>query len=931
MPTTLHVLPWNRPLPAQAAAFLAEGWDGRGPLDLSRLLVVIPTRQSGRRLREALAEHAAVHGQAAFPPQVFTPDALIARDAPPAAASRLESLLAWAEVLRTVDFGTLRDVFPVDPPTRHFAWAARLAGSLVELQRNLAEAGLRIGDVGPRAGANFPEAERWRQLGELEGRYLAKLAESGRCDAEAAKIAAAQHPPLPAGVEKIILLATPDPLPLALTLLAAHARVLPVAIVVLGPPGAVGSFDSWGRPLPEVWQERELVLPEFERRVHLCADPAAQAVRIAALARAYGNPDGLLGVGSADSEVLLLLEGEFARAGLASFNPEGRPRRDEPLYHLLAALAELAREPAFDSVAALARCPDFLAFLEARSDGTFSAADWLGGLDQLRADHLPSDLAAARTHAAGTPGGPGLASALAAIDELRAMLADGAFADGVAAVLRKLFSSRQGEPGNVRLTEAAAEWMKVLRECDAARVHYPGLANAEWWDVALALYGAGRSADDKPAGVVELQGWLELLWEDAPHLVVAGLNDGCVPDAVAGDPFLPESLRERLGLKTNGARAARDAYLLQALAACRTQGGRLDLLLGKTSAAGDPLRPSRLLLRCADAALPRRIGFLFRPVEPVRTNLPWRRAWRLRPPAATAPVRVGVTALRVWLECPFRFYLARVLNLRAVDPGRNELDAADFGTLCHAALEAMGHAPALRDCTDETVLREFLLAALDAEAAKRFGREVTLPLLVQLESARQRLQRAAAVQAKTRADGWVIEQVERKFVLKIGGLEVSGKIDRIDRHERTGAVRVLDYKTSDTSRPPQAAHLRSVRREETAPGFARFFPEEKEQVWCDLQLPLYRRALAVEFPGPMSCGYFNLPKAATEADLAIWDDYTPAVAEAAWHCAEGVAAAIRAGRFWPPNEKVARDDFAALFHHGTAASVDGAIFPEVLL
>jgi hypothetical protein len=36
-----------------------------------------------------------------------------------------------------------------------------------------------------------------------------------------------------------------------------------------------------------------------------------------------------------------------------------------------------------------------------------------------------------------------------------------------------------------------------------------------------------------------------------------------------------------------------------------------------------------------------------------------------------------------------------------------------------------------------------------------------------------------------------------------------------------------------------------------------------------------------------------------------------------------VATAIRAGKFWPPNEKIAPefDDFAALFHHGVAESV----------
>ncbi len=261
--------------------------------------------------------------------------------------------------------------------------------------------------------------------------------------------------------------------------------------------------------------------------------------------------------------------------------------------------------------------------------------------------------------------------------------------------------------------------------------------------------------------------------------------------------------------------------------------------------------------------------------------------------------------------------------MEAVDPIKSELDALDFGTLCHAALEAMGQESALRDCTDAGVLREFLLAALAKETTRRFGAELTLPLIVQVESARQRLMRAAEVQAQSRANGWVIESVERKFVLEVAGLRVSGKIDRIDRHERTGAVRVLDYKTSDRPAQPRDAHLRAIRRDESMPEFARCSVAGRAQVWSDLQLPLYLRALAAEFPGEITGGYFNLPKAATETGIALWEDYGAELAEAAWNCATGVATAIRAGEFWPPNENVRPeyDDFAALFHHGVAASV----------
>src|SRR5262249_54804417 len=126
--------------------------------------------------------------------------------------------------------------------------------------------------------------------------------------------------------------------------------------------------------------------------------------------------------------------------------------------------------------------------------------------------------------------------------------------------------------GESALAESAEAWMEILREAAEARAEFPGLAAAEWWELALARHGASLRFDARPAGALDLLGWLELLWEDAPHLVVAGLNDGRVPETVAGDAFLPEALRRRLGLKTNEARFARDAYLLAALAAARAAG-----------------------------------------------------------------------------------------------------------------------------------------------------------------------------------------------------------------------------------------------------------------------------------------------------------------------------------------------------------------------
>lgn len=925
-------LPWDRPLLPQAAAWLARDWDpARGPLDLGQTLVIVPTRQSGRRLREALAELAAARGHAVFPPVVLLPEELAqpaAAGAP--AASRLESQLAWAGVLREIDLDEFREVFPLDPPARNFSWAARLAKQFQQLQKTLAETGLRFGDVPRRGGADTPEAARWSQLAQLEARYDAALALRGWRDAQAARISAIRDGVAPRGVGRVVLLATPDPLPIAIELLGSLARRLPVEVVTFAPPRLAGWFDDWGRPRPEAWADHPLELENFEQCVRLCADPADQAARAVATATAYGQPAGRLALGLADPEVAPALEHGLREAGLAPFNPEGRPRRREAFFAMLSALAALVREPDFDAVAALARCPDFLNWLEARlADSNFTAANALLALDELHARHLPATLAAAQRAAADSnrkeiqAAGP----VLAAVAQLRAVLTQDVFPANAAAALATLFGSRS-MAGDDPVAEAAAAWMELLRSAGRAAAKFSGLTVAEWWDVTLDAFGEQSCTDDRPAGAVELLGWLELLWEDAPHLLVAGCNDGCVPDAVVGDAFLPESLRARLGLKTNAARFARDAYLLSALAASRTPSGRLDLLVGKVTLAGDPLRPSRLLLRCADSALPGRVAFLFAAVEAARPSPPWRRAWPLVPPVDAVINALSVTAFADYLHCPFRFYLRHGLGMESVDPEKTELDAMDFGTLVHAALEQLGLEPALRDCTDARALEDFLLAAFDRAARQRFGTELTLPLVIQFESARQRLARAAEVLAEQRAAGWVVERVEWKFPAAhaLGGIAVRGKIDRIERHATTGRVRVVDFKTSDRPVSPREAHCRRLARtDDPSPPLARFSLGGEDLVWQDLQLPLYLDAVRAEFGADVECAYFNLPKAVGETAVVAWSDYSAEWHEAARGCAERIAAAVAARTFWPPAEVDERHEderLEGLFHQGTAASVD---------
>ena len=89
-----------------------------------------------------------------------------------------------------------------------------------------------------------------------------------------------------------------------------------------------------------------------------------------------------------------------------------------------------------------------------------------------------------------------------------------------------------------------------------------------------------RTQEIKEEHSIVLQGWLEALWDDNPHIIIAGMNEEFVPDKITGDIFLPESLRSNIGLRSNESMLARDSYIFKALIGWRTSNGRIDITLG---------------------------------------------------------------------------------------------------------------------------------------------------------------------------------------------------------------------------------------------------------------------------------------------------------------------------------------------------------------
>jgi len=907
-------LPWDRPiLPVAVEWLLSDAPEG--VLDLSASWLLLPTRQAGRRLREALAWEMDQRGGALFPSMTTTPWHLVRPSDD--AAPELACLWYWNRVLEEVDLRRFPSLFSQAPRNPDYTWRREMARTLHELRGTLAEGDLDFTAVADSEVCQ-EESARWQGLKNLEAAYRNLL--DGQTDLHDAKRQAARSPVLPPGINRMVILGIPDlPTLIQRALEKLVAEGVPVEVIVFGPEGGKELFDDWGRPKPVCWATRELPLDDGQ--LNTCLDEVAQASEtVSRLAPYNRNRPSHVAVGVVDTAVTPHLERALADADIPCFNPEGRLLRHAPMLAFLKALQALLQQRSFSHADALLRLPDAWGWARGQVD-ELSPTRLLKGLDEIRTNHLPVNLSDAaqlffegkhignRRHARAV-----LRQLEGALDRIEKTPLSG----GLVEFLQEAFTDRtftEGREEDAADLESARLFMARLAEWESVLGDQERPPASEALTLLLELVERESIFPERHQEAVDIQGWLELAWEDAPHLIVAGANEGHLPESIHGDRFLPEKLRERLGLRTNGDRFARDAWLLELLLRTRANEGRVDILVGRQCANGDPLKPSRLLFGCIDRELPRRVERLFDKLSPGPQPPAWKPAWELKPGLIEPVEKLSATSMASYLACPYRFYLRHVLRMELPNLEQRELDARGFGSLMHNVLDAFGRDEEARQLKDPGAIHATLVMLLDQQMEQNFGKHPPLPLLVQQGIARQRLHHAARQQANERTDGWEIIGSERQFNEELDGIPVNGRIDRIERNADTGAVRVLDYKTSNTAKQPASQHWRKYREErdaETVPDYARFEIDDKAYRWTNLQLPLYAWALETEYGSDLTLGYFNLPAVGADTGVAPLDPFDREVLEAALICARGVVKDVQSGVFWPPRPKVDYDEFEGI-------------------
>lgn len=958
----------NRKLLDEVADWLcgAGPYEGRGRIRrlpegaeaLDHVMVVVPTAQSGRNLRLAIARR--FKGRGVIPPRVVQPMQLVApasemlREATPCevAAAFQQYVKGFREDVLKLDCLVRAEEF--EDLTARFA----LLDQLEDIWRTLAGNGLLMRDVLPRAreklAAEFGDEERrWEQLGALEAGFFRYLHERGLVyPTERVQRAKTATAIVDAGVEEIIVPALADPIRILKDVLVQQERAGKRLTVLLHVNESERHrFTEWGVPLTTNWTGA--ARPTLERladRDIVAAGTGAALVRaVAADFPAASSGAALPALALCDGELYNGLAAAFLNRNYVVHNPERNLLSRSSLGRMIRSLMVLysADTLPWREFVAVFRGDDVLSAL-----GLFGErrVEVLAGLDIAQNAYIPTEL----PHAAAFPEDADMRSVARQrfvsfceqASRFERIVLERRHEVSLAVFLREMlkwiYAKRAFPTGSdgkefLAAAEATREFLNAL---EGDFVSSLPMSAAEFAALARRqLDAAVYSLEPDSADAIRTEGWLELAWSPADRLALVGLHEGKVPDSIVGHPFLPDKLRTALGLVSNADRMARDSWLLQELLAAHAPHA-VKVYVARTNGAGDICRPSRLLYLCSDCALVTRVEKLFGDLPEERVDKRRQVDWMMRLPDALAPVdHYSVSAIDTYVKCPFTYLLQNGLKMKPY-ADKQELEANDFGILAHAVLEDYARRQIERgddQLTDAGEIRRLLCEEIYPNVRAKYGR-TTLNIDLQLRALEGRLAIFAERQAKRAQDGWRIRMAEQEIPKDLGipglGFCIHGFIDRVDENINPGVTPswcVIDYKTWNENSLVGHVHTSAKNSEKNRRqqalacqlGFPLFRVAQgkrseeaaKNQRILSVQLPVYGKALAAlrpEIPfADIGYGYFVLSE---KDESSGFVDLPPTVVAPSLETAKRAVGLIRQNVFWPPGpDQVWERDFKNLF------------------
>lgn len=923
-------LNWNRPLLSTAVDFLIDRFAKNGQLDLSHVVVTLPGRRAINRLEELLAENVEKLADAKkldpawYPPEFLTPGTLPEKfyDLKKSIANELTQRFSWIHAVDQLDeehHDLLSQVLPYPPKRDDLNARLALGKMIATLHRELAAEALDFAAVAElcRKLKIDGEVQRWNALTKLQEKYHDILDSLDVWDLQTARLFAI-HQQNPNEFQRIynnfnengtqfFLLGLVDMNHAQKAILNKFSSF--VTSIVFAPESFKEKFDDFGCLIPGTWDHEQFLLnPSIdEEQINIVERPEHQANavlrKISGLGGKYAADEIIIGV--PDSQVIPFIEQRLEQATIPSRHVEGTPVKQTAVYRFLETVSAFWESQTFPAFAELVRHPDVENFLQQDQK---TKQDLLSELDRYHTEFLPvtaGDIWLSKIDTENPQYSQSFDLLRICWNRFKELIGVDSFSplkqsppvwtEKTENMLQRLYDKEDSSKAELSFHREVTEVRKKVRAAiemlkDVPKKLFPDVSFAETLRLILLQIESDNIPPHENHDAVELIGWLDVAMDDAPIAIITGMNDGFVPSFLTSDLFLPDKIRRELGIEDNRRRFARDAYALSVILGTRLSiehGHAVQLIGGRRSTEGDPMLPSRLFFAADNETITRRVQKYFGqiPEEPemlftgkIKPGQPEKSAFSVpKVEPMETPKSMRVTEFADYLQCPYRYYLKHRLRLDNLDDTDEELDAPAFGTLIHEVLRQFGQS-SIKNSTSAETIASFLETVLKNYVAQKYTEQPRPVLAIQTERALKRLEAFAEWQAAWAADGHSICETELNFrddsvFLNIDGHKISlhGRIDRIDKEEKTGRLIVLDYKTSDS-----ALELEKKHRKKNTDG---------DLIWIDFQLPLYHYILRQSgYSEEIALGYIVLPKdvSETKIKLAQWSsaDIQEAVTQA---------------------------------------------------
>lgn len=876
-------LGWKKPL----LEILAEElWPQREQFE--KTLFIVPTSESGRKLREKLTEKGAY-----LSPQCITPAQFVSQTLPPV-SSLLERSL-WEEILLNTD---PRDWPALLPQTQPKHWQRGVSRQIIEARHELQQSQLNFKRVAEGFDQNHADYQRYQFLAFLEKSYRKRLVSLEI--PEPVDLLESGEYQFPFAQRRILLLGVSDPSELFQKLALHAAEHYEVEAWIHGEEDFAEGFTTLGIPSAEYWanQQNELI---HNDQIHRPNDFSAMARQVA---ESIGSTSGQNAIGGVTKTMLPFLELELKTKELILHNPEGQKLADWPFLKWLKIFCDWVETKELTHLSSLLQ------------------SDWTGKLlrpelemnnfEQLSHLYLVIDRFIVRTEV-------DLWSVAKRKEELglrpNELYALSSCLDLVKALNGVVAQLRKAKQSFAELGAFLAKCLKA-QESDEIQAltevfhtvkeeveNFPAGVSLQQDYVELFIESCARAAVVEPKVNTDLDasGWLELGYETAPALHICGMNEGVIPKGEGYNPWLSRPLKEELGLKGDKERFGHDAYFLRALCESRSEDGALNIYVPGYGEDGSPLQPSRLLLKTQNNA--ERALHVFSDKRFALSTPAWARDWQYKVNFENEPLeKISITQFTDYLSCPFRFYLKHVLKMQRPDRKKTEWNARDYGTLIHQVLENMSRDEQAATFTAKGALTDWLITELDRILVVNEEREISLVTQIQRDSMQQRLSFFAEKEAFARLNehqGYRTITTEAPFQLNLNEVLVKGTIDRVDESPE-GILRLIDYKTGRPKKP-EKAHLTKITKSTKIPkhlqdSAAIIDYEGKPHLWTNLQLPMYAFSYYAQNNQVPETAYCNVAQTLADTSYKEWI-FTKELIDGAVKCAEFIIGQIQSKEF----------------------------------